>query len=118
MQHEHFSEFPSANIINIDLNSNYDKTYKVTAMIESLWTIDSQHFWVSAGGGGGGRGEVQKIFVQGSVQGDIVQYETTSENIVSWCQTLVSSLSRETVFLYGLPKTRINNCVWPERGIQ
>ena len=34
-------------------------------------------------------------------------YETTCENIVSWYQTLVSSLLREPVFQHRRPKTEM-----------
>ena len=66
--------FP-APALSIDLNSNSDKTYKVTPMIKSriksLQTTQTAFLirnaiWVSGGGGG----DVQNIFVQGSVQGE------------------------------------------------
>ena len=119
MQHELISLSFQAPTSSIDLNSNYDKTYKVTPMIKLLWTTQialliHSTFWVSEGG----RYIVQKkVFVQGSVQGYIIQCETTCENIVSRYQTLVSSPPPpETLFLHRPLKTQINNCACSERG--
>ena len=56
-----------------DLNSNNDKTYKVTPMIESLRTTQIAFFkFATPSGFLGGGDEVQKVFVQGSVQGKIL----------------------------------------------
>ena len=78
MQREHFSEFPSANIINW-LKLEQEKIFRV---IDSYDRIASNNaisllqvrnaFWVSEGGRGEGGDEVQKLFVQGSVQGKIL----------------------------------------------
>ena len=55
-----------------DLNSKSDKTCRVTPMIESLWTTQIAFFRFAAPSWGVGGDEVQKVFVQESVQGKIV----------------------------------------------
>ena len=80
-------------------------------MIESLRKtqiislLESQRFWVSEGGGGGGaETRYKKYSCKGPWKGK--SYETSCEDIVSRYQTLVSSLPRETVFPHGRPKTK------------
>ena len=57
-----------------DLNSNNDKTYKFTPIIESLWTMQIAFFRFAMPSGfpRGGRDKVQKVFVQESVQEKII----------------------------------------------
>ena len=61
-------------------------------MIESLRTTQIAFFRLATPSGflGGGGDEVQKVFVEGSVQG--ISYETICESIVSRYQNVVSSL--------------------------
>ena len=72
MRREHFSEFPSANIINW-LKLEQSKNYKVTPMIESLRTTQIAFFrFATPSGFLGGGDEVQKVSVKGFVQGKIL----------------------------------------------
>ena len=74
-------------------------------MIESFPTTQiafliRNAFWVS---GGGAKARYNKYACKGTWKGK--SYKATWENIVSRYQTLVSSLSRETVFPHRWPKT-------------
>ena len=72
--------------------------------------LDSQRFWVSAGGGGGGgrggRGGVNKKNFRAR-ENRMKPLETTCKIIVSRYQTFVSSLPWVYVFLQRRPKTEI-----------
>ena len=61
-------------------------------------------FWVFKGReGGGAETRYKKYSCKSPCKGK--SYETICESIVSWYQTLVSSLPRGTVFLTRRPKT-------------
>ena len=75
-------------------------------MIESLRTTQIAFFRFATlcGFFRGSADEVQKVSVKGSCKRK--SYETICENIVSWYQTLVSSLPQEAVFRHRQPKTK------------
>ena len=77
MQHEHFEQ---------------QKNYRVTPIIESLRTMHIAFFRFATPSGflGGRRQGTKRILCKGPCKGK--SYETICENIVSWYQTLVSSL--------------------------
>ena len=90
-----------------DLNSNNDKTYKVTPMIESPRTtqIAFFRFATPSGFSRGAQTRYKKYSCKSPCKRK--SYETICENIVSRYQTLVSSLHGEAVFLHTRPKTEL-----------
>ena len=118
MQHELISLSFQAPTSSIDLNSNYDKTYKVTPKIELLWTTQialliHSTFWVSEGGG---TLYNKNYLCKGQCKG--TSYNVKPLVRTSFLGTRPSCLPfpRETVFLHRRLKTQINNCACSERG--
>ena len=109
VQREHFSEFPSANIINwykleqwqYLLSDSYDRI--ASNNTNSLLQVRNA-FWVfQRGEGGGAETRYKKYSCKSPCKRK--SYETICENIVARYQTLVSSIPREAVFLHRRPKT-------------
>ena len=77
-------------------------------MIESLRTTQIAFFrFATPSGILGAETRYKKYSYKSQCKGK--SYETICENIVSWYQTLVSSLRRVTVFLHRRPKTEFTN---------
>ena len=75
-------------------------------MIESLRTTQIAFFrFAMPSGFLGAETRYKKYSSKSPCKGK--SYETTCENIVSWYQTLLSSLPRGTVFLHRRPKTEL-----------
>ena len=109
MQREHVSEFPSANITNWLKHEQWqnwksDSYNRITSNNANSLLQVRNAFWVFKGrAGGAAETRYKKYSGKSPCRGK--SYETICESIVSWYQTLVSSLPRGTVFLHRRPKT-------------